>query len=122
MPDVSAFVDEVANELNTWPGVRIERRSDGAALVRYEQLELGVLYPDRGVAELPFLGPEHDDLVEHGDAEAAETTPDSYGVSHDLRGPSDVTAVLELFDRRYRDVRGEGDPYSSEDPGFKSPG
>jgi hypothetical protein len=114
--DVSAFVDEIANELATWPGVRIERRPDGAALVRYEQDELGVLYPDRGVAELPFLGPEHDELVEHGDAEPAETTPESYGVSHSLRGPSDVTAVLELFDRRYRDVRGEGDPYSSEDP------
>jgi Luciferase len=122
VPDVSAFVDEVANELTTWPGVRIERRSDGAALVLYEQDELGVLYPDRGVAELPFLGPEHDELVEHGDAGPAETTPDSYGVGHDLRGPSDVTAVLELFDRRYRDVRGEPDPYSSEDPGFRSPG
>jgi len=122
VPDVSAFVDEVANELNTWPGVRIERRSDGAALVSYERDELGVLYSDRGVAELPFLGTEHDELVEHGDAEPAETTSDSYGVSHDLRGPSDVTAVLELFDRRYRDLRGESDPYSSEDPGFKSPG
>jgi hypothetical protein len=39
----SAFVDEIANELETWPGVRIERRSDGAALVRYELVELGVL-------------------------------------------------------------------------------
>jgi len=27
--------------------------------------------------------------------------------------------VLELFDRRYRDVRGEDDPYSSQDPGYK---
>jgi hypothetical protein len=27
-----------------------------------------------------------------------------------------VTAVLELFDRRYREVRGEDPPYSSEDP------
>jgi hypothetical protein len=27
-----------------------------------------------------------------------------------------VTAVLELFDRRYRDLRGEDDPYSSQDP------
>ncbi len=122
MPDVSAFVDEVANELNTWPGVRIERRSDGAALVIYEQNELGVLYPDRGVAELPVLGPERDELVEHGDAEPAGTTPDSYGVSHDLRGPSDISAVLALFDRRYRDARGEGDPSSSEDPGFESSG
>ena len=41
------------------------------------------------------------------DAEPAEITPDSSGVSHDLRGPSDVTAVLELFDRRYREVRGK---------------
>ncbi len=116
MPDPTAFVDEIANELNTWPGVRIERRADGAALVRYEQAELGVLYRDRGAAELPVLEVEHDELIEHGDAEPADTTPGSYGVSHSLRGPSDVTAVLELFDRRYRDVRGEGEPYSSEDP------
>jgi hypothetical protein len=113
----AALVDEIANELDSWPGVRIERRSDGAALVRYEHLELGVLDRDRGVAELPVLGAEHDELVEHGDAEPADSTPDSHGVSHDVHGPADVTAVLELFDRRYRDLRGEDDPYSSQDPG-----
>jgi hypothetical protein len=106
-----ALVDEVANELDTWPGVRIERRSDGAAVVRYEDLQLGVLDRDRGVAELRFPTPEHDELVEHGDA-----MPESDMVSHALAGPADVTAVLELFDRRYRDLRGEDDPYSSEDP------
>jgi hypothetical protein len=113
-----AFVDEVANELATWPGVHIARREDGAALVRYQGAELGVLHPGRGVAELPFLGTERDELVEHGDAEPAELALDSRGVSHDLHGPSDVTAVLDLFDRRYRDVRGEDDSYSSEDPGY----
>ncbi len=111
-----ALVDEVANELATWPGVRIERRSDGAAQVLYERSQLGVLYPDRGVAEVRFLEPEHDELIEHGEGEPAQLTPESTGVSHDVHGPSDVTAVLELFDRRYRDVRGEADPYSSEDP------
>jgi len=111
-----AVVDDVANELNTWPGVRIERRADGAAVVLYEDSTLGVLYPERGAAELPFLTAEHDELIEHGDAEPDELTPDSSGVSHDLRGPSDVTAVLELFDRRYREVRGEDPPYTSEDP------
>jgi len=117
--DVSAFVDEIANELVTWPGVRIARRADGAAVVSYEHNELGVLYPDRGLAELPVLGQERDRLVEHGDAEPAELAmPDDVGVSHDLRGPSDVTEVLELFDRRYRDLRGEGGPYTSEDPGW----
>ena len=116
MPGADAFVDEVANELATWPGVRIEPHVDGAALVRYEHHELGVLYRDRGVAELPILGAEHDELVEHGDAEPAELTPESAGVSHDLHGPADVTSVLELFDRRYRDLRGEDDPYSSQDP------
>ncbi len=117
MPHPSALVDEVANELATWPGVRIERRADGAALVRYEHSELGVLYRDRGVAELPVLLAEHDELIEHGDAEPAETTAESSGVSHTVHGPSDVTAVLELFDRRYREVRGEDEPYSSQDPG-----
>jgi Luciferase len=116
MPRADAFVDEIANELATWPGVRIERRADGAALVRYEDSELGVLYRDRGVAELPVLEPEHDELIEHGDAEPAELTAESTGVSHGLHGPSDVTAVLELFDRRYREIRGADEPYSSEDP------
>jgi hypothetical protein len=110
------LVDEIANELATWPGVRVERRPDGAALVRYHQLELGVLDRERGVAELPVLGPEHDELIEHGDAEPADSTPDSTGISHGVHGPADVTAVLELFDRRYRDVRGEDAPYSSQDP------
>ena len=116
MSHAAALVDEIANELDSWPGVRIERRSDGAALVRYEQLELGVLDRDRGVVELGVSRPEHDELVEHGDAEPADSMPDSRKVSHGVEGPSDVTAVLELFDRRYRDLRGEDDPYSSQDP------
>jgi hypothetical protein len=118
VPDVSAFVDQVANELATWPGVRIERRADGAAIVSYERSELGVLYPERGVAELPVLEREHDLLIEHGDAEPADLTPSSTGVSHSIHGPADITEVLELFDRRYRDVRGEDDPYSSQDPDY----
>jgi hypothetical protein len=105
------LVDEIANELATWPGVRIERQDDGAAVVRYEHSTLGILDRDRGHAEVPVLGAEREELIEHGDAE-----PDSSGVSLEVRGPEDVTAVLELFDRRYRDVRGEDDPYSSEDP------
>jgi hypothetical protein len=113
---VSALIDEIANELDSWPGVGIERRADGSALVRYEQLELGVLDLERGVAELRFSHPEHDELVEHGDAEPADPALDSDAVSHEVHGPSDVTAVLELFDRRYRDLRGEDGPYSSQDP------
>jgi hypothetical protein len=112
----AVLVDEIANELDTWPGVRIERRSDGAAIVRYEHLELGVLDRDGGVVELRFSRPQRDELLEHGDADPAESMPDSDVVSHGVHGPSDVTAVLELFDRRYRDLRGEDDPYSSQDP------
>ena len=116
--NVSAFVEEIANELATWPGVRFERGSDGSAIVKYEHSKLGVLYPERGVAELPVPGREHDVLIEHGDAEPAELAADSSGVSHSIRGPADITVVLELFDRRYRDVRGEDDAYSSEDPDY----
>ena len=117
MSRTDALIGEIANELDTWPGVRIERRADGAAVVRYEQLELGVLYPERGVAELSFWHPEHDALVEHGDAEAASQAPESEQVTHEVHGPSDVSAVLALFDRRYRDMRGADEPYSSQDPG-----
>jgi hypothetical protein len=118
MPHPAALIDELANELSTWPGVRLERRTDGAAVVRYRESELGVLYRDRGIAELPFLRSEHDLLVEHGDAEPAELTTGDSGVTHGVHGPSDLSAALELFDRRYRDVRGEDQPYSSQDPGF----
>ncbi len=106
-PRESAALDDVANELATWPGVRLERRTTGVVAVIYDQSELGILDPEHELVELPFLGEERDSLVEHGDAEPATSTPDSVGVSHDVRGPSDVTAALELFDRRYRDVRGE---------------
>ena len=116
MSRATAFVDEVANELATWPGVRIERRADGAAVVLYERLVLGILDRGRGAVELGVSHSEHDELIEHGDAQPDPSRPYADAVSHDLRGPSDVTAVLALFDRRYRDLRGEDDPYSSQDP------
>jgi len=116
MTPASAFVSEVANELSTWPGVTIGRRVDEAAVVSYGHIELGLLYPEQSVAEIHFLDPEHDELIEEGEAEPAEASPDSTGVSHSLHGPSDVTAVLELFDRRYREVRGDDGPYVSSDP------
>ena len=110
MADTSALVDEIANELDTWPGVRIERRSDGAAVALYRDSELGLLDPERGVAELRFARLEHDELVEHGDASPSDSAPYPEVVSHNVEGPSDVTAVLELFDRRYREERGEEYP------------
>ena len=116
MSHAAALVDEIANELDSWPSVSIERRSESVALVRYKNLELGILDRDRGVAELPFSRLEHDALVEHGDAEPTEATPDSNVVSHDVEGPADVTAVLELFDRRYREMRGEEYPDGLGDP------
>jgi hypothetical protein len=115
MPD-SALIDELANELDSWPGVRIEQRFDGAHVVSYEHVELGILYRERGIAELPVSHSEHDELIERGDAEPDAALPDGDLVTHAVGGPSDVTAVLALFDRRYRDVRGEEDPYSSQDP------
>ncbi len=114
MSRATALVDEVASELASWPGVHIERISENVALVRYERLELGVLDRERGEAELSFSDLERDELVEHGDAEPSDSLPES--VSHGIHGPADITAVLELFDRRYRDLRGEDDPYSAEDP------
>jgi hypothetical protein len=109
------LVDEIANELHTWPGVRIERRSDGTAVVRYERLELGILDREGAAVELRFSHPVHEQLIEHGDADPAESRLDSDIVSHGVHGPSDVTEVLELFDRRYREVRGEDYPDSVED-------
>ena len=117
MSRAAALVDELANELDSWPGVRIERSLGGPAVVFYEDLELGALDRDRGLVELRFPYPERDTLVERGDAEPASPIRESENVSHAVHGPADVTAALELFDRRYRELRGEDDPYSSRDPG-----
>jgi hypothetical protein len=111
----AALVDEVASELDTWPGVRIERRTPDQLVVLYERVELGVLDRKQELAELHFSASERDQLIERGDAEPAEPVRRGENVSHLLRGPADLTAVLELFDRRYRDVRGEDDPFSSRD-------
>ena len=97
--------------------MRIERSRGGPAVVYYEGEELGVLDRGRGVVELRFSPSQRDALVEHGDAEPAEPVRESENVSHALHGPADLTAALELFDRRYRDLRGEDEPYSSQDPG-----
>src|SRR5437588_12254073 len=112
----AALVDEIATELDSWPGVRIDRHTDGTLVVFYGRLELGVLDRERGVAELRFAYPERETLLEQGDAEPAEPLYDADNVRHDVRGPADLTAVLDLFDRRYRDLRGEDDPYSTRDP------
>jgi hypothetical protein len=61
-PARRALVDEIANELDLWPGVRIERRSDGAAVAVYRDSELGLLDRERGVAELGFARLEYDEL------------------------------------------------------------
>lgn len=71
------LIAEVANELETWPGVHLVRRADGSVLISYKRAELGVLYPDRGLAELPFYGAEHDELLDRGDAVPAEFIADT---------------------------------------------
>ena len=115
MSTAAALIDEIVSELDVWPGVHAERQSQDLIVVRYERLDLGALDRNRGVAELYFAPAERDELVEHGDAEPAYPSHHAANVSHDVRGPADVEAVLALFRRRYRDLRGEDDPYSSQD-------
>jgi len=110
------LVDEIAVELRTWPGIRIERDDDGVLLVHHHHDQLGTLDPEHGVAEFDVETAEHNELVERGEAEPGDPVLDPHGVTHDIHGPADVTAVLELFDRRYREVRGEDPPYTSADP------
>jgi hypothetical protein len=80
------LVDEIANELDTWPGVSIERLSEALAVARYEQLELGLLDRDAGLVELHFSRPEHDELIEHGEAEPADPRPASNVISTAFTG------------------------------------
>jgi hypothetical protein len=65
-------------------------------------------------AAVEFSLSGHDELVEDGDAEPADSTSGS--VSHLVEGPSDVTVVVALFDRRERDLRGEDDATAPRTP------
>src|SRR5258708_40152504 len=67
------LVDELANELATWPGVRIVNAGPDDARVFSERIEFGILHRDTGVAELRFSHPEHEELVE--DAERSRAIP-----------------------------------------------
>ena len=116
MAHPAELVDELANELDTWPGVRIVGAGPDDSRVLYEQYEFGILRRESGVAELRFSHPEHEELIEDEEAEPRDRDPASNWVRHSVEGPSDVTTVLELFDRRYQDLRGGDDPFSSEDP------
>jgi hypothetical protein len=113
--DSAALIDEIVSELDTWPGVQAERRSEDEIVVRYEQLELGELDRKSGVAQLHFSPSEREELFKHGDAEPSYPQGNAANVSHQVGGPADVAATLALFRRRYRDLRGEDDPYSSTD-------
>ena len=115
VPGADAFIEEIVSEMDSWPGVHAERRSQELIVLLYEQLELGALDRRSGVAMLHFAPAEREDLVERGDAEPVYPSQTDANVSHELRGPADVEAVLELFRRRYRDLRGEDDPFSSQD-------
>jgi hypothetical protein len=112
----AAFIDKIVSEMDSWPGVHADRRSADLIVLSYEDLDLGELDRSSGVAELHFSPAERDELVEHGDAEPTYPSHNAANVSHEVKGPADVEAVLELFRRRYRDLRGEDDPYTSQDP------
>jgi Family of unknown function (DUF5519) len=118
MPHAAELVDELANELDTWPGVRIVNAGPDEARVLYEQIEFGILRRESAVAELHVSHPEHEELIDEEIAEPDDDDPASNWVKHTVEGPSDVTRVLELFGSRYRDLTGDDEPFSSQDPGF----
>ncbi len=115
MPGADAYIEEIVSEMDTWPGVHAERTTQDLILLRYESFALGALDRRGGVAELHFAPGEREELIERGDAEPAYPAETDANVSHELRGPADVESVLALFRRRYRDLRGEDDPFSSKD-------
>lgn len=119
MPHAAELVDELANELETWPGVRIVNAGPDEARVVYEQIEFGILRRESGIAELHESHGEHEELIDEQLADPDDADPASNWVRHSVEGPSDLTRVLELFDSRYRDLTGDDESsFSSEDPGF----
>ena len=91
MTDVSAIVDDVANELATWPGVHIERRADGAAVVRYEN----PLYMAEDAAAADLLAGGRLQLgVSRGSPEPAYRGAEAFGYSVD---PEEARAKTALF-------------------------
>jgi len=67
---------------------------------RFRGRELGHLHGSR-VADLPFLRPDRDQLVDEGRVAAHHIYPDSGWISYWISGPEDVDEVVGLFRRVY---------------------
>jgi hypothetical protein len=95
-----SLTDAVRRELLVRSEVTESPHRFGGIEFRLGRRELGHLHGDR-MADLPFPRRIRDELVAAGRAQPHHVLPDSGWVTRRVRGPEDVTAIVELFRLSY---------------------
>jgi hypothetical protein len=94
------IADLIAKEVGSWDGVVVSPHRYGGIEFRVGRRELGHLHGDR-LADIPFPISIRERLVQEGKADVHHILPKSGWISRRIRGPQDVTAVIELFRMNY---------------------
>jgi Family of unknown function (DUF5519) len=97
---VETASDRIRRELERWPGVSTVPHRFGGIEFRVDRRELGHLHGDR-LADIPFPRSIRNELVAAGRAQAHHVLPESGWVSRYIRGPEDVSDVIDLFRYAY---------------------
>jgi hypothetical protein len=90
----------IESVVGSWEGVTVHAHRFGGIEFRLGRRELGHLHGD-ALADLPFVRPVRDMLVETGRAEGHPVLPDSGWVSKAIRTDTDVVETIELFRLAY---------------------
>ena len=92
--------EQIAETVQSWPGVESAPHRFGGIEFRLGRRELGHLHGDR-IADLPFPRRVRDELVAGGRARPHHVLPDSGWVTISISSPADADNAVKLFRMAY---------------------
>ena len=95
---------QIAEAVESWPGVEAARHRFGGIEFRLGRRELGHIHGDR-IADLPFPRRVRDELIADGRARPHHVLPDSGWITVSIRSDEDADRAIELFRMAYERAR-----------------
>lgn len=92
--------EQIANVVESWPGVEAAPHRFGGVEFRLGRRELGHLHGDR-IADLPFPRRVRDQLIAEGRARPHHVLPESGWITVSIRSPEEADGAVELFRMAY---------------------
>jgi luciferase-like monooxygenase len=102
------IIEGIKKEVLNWPNVTAEPHRFGGIEFRVNKREMGHIHGE-SVADLPFPMKIRNDLVNSGRASPHHVLPKSgwvsYWINKDKEQEHEVSAVVELFKMRYKQLK-----------------